>query len=120
MSALALGLPADAKGAEIVTALADARQREPIPPVVVERAAAPCKQNVMTGDAIDLLKFPTPLIHDGDGGRYIQSFGMNIAKTPDGSWTNWSINRMMLVDHNRLACLIPPPQHHPPPVRGRR
>ncbi|MFH8380246.1 UbiD family decarboxylase domain-containing protein [Kitasatospora sp. NPDC018058] len=65
----------------------------------------------MTGDAIDLLKFPTPLIYDGDGGRYIQSFGMNIAKTPDGSWTNWSINRMMLVDHNRLACLIPPPQH---------
>ncbi|WP_042420604.1 UbiD family decarboxylase [Streptacidiphilus anmyonensis] len=109
--ALALGLPADARGADIVTALADARRREPIPPEVVERSAAPCKQNVMTGDEIDLLKFPTPLIHDGDGGRYIQSFGMNIARTPDGSWTNWSINRMMLVDRNRLACLIPPPQH---------
>jgi 4-hydroxy-3-polyprenylbenzoate decarboxylase len=109
--ALALGLPAEASGADIVTALADARLREPIAPRVVERDAAPCKENVMKGDEVDLLKFPTPLIHDGDGGRYIQSFGMNIARTPDGSWTNWSINRMMLVDRNRLACLIPPLQH---------
>jgi 4-hydroxy-3-polyprenylbenzoate decarboxylase len=36
---------------------------------------------------------------------------MNIAKTPDGSWTNYSINRMMIVDRRRLSCLIPPPQH---------
>ena len=33
--ALALGLPADAKGADIVTALADARAREPIPPRIL-------------------------------------------------------------------------------------
>jgi UbiD family decarboxylase len=36
---------------------------------------------------------------------------MNIVKTPDGSWTNWSINRMMIHDRNTLACLIPSPQH---------
>lgn len=107
--ALALGLPADARGADIITALADARTREPIPPRVLE--TGPCKQNIMRGDDIDLLRFPTPLIHDGDGGRYIQTYGMNIAKTPDGTWTNWSINRMMLLDRNRLSCLIPPPQH---------
>ena len=109
--ALALGLPADAKGADIVNALAAARDRDPIPPVEIPAQGAPCKENVMLGDDVDLMKFPTPLIHDGDGGRYIQSFGLNIAKTPDGSWTNWSVNRMMLVDRNRLACLIPPPQH---------
>ncbi|MBU3062369.1 UbiD family decarboxylase [Nocardia sp. NEAU-G5] len=107
--ALALGLPATARGADIVTALADARTRQPIPPKIVE--TGPCKDNVMLGADVDLLKFPTPLIHDGDGGRYIQTWGMNIARTPDGSWTNWSINRMMLVDRNRLACLIPPLQH---------
>jgi UbiD family decarboxylase len=32
-------------------------------------------------------------------------------RTPDAAWTNWSVNRMMLVDRNRLACLIPPNQH---------
>lgn len=36
---------------------------------------------------------------------------MNIARTPDGSWTNWSINRMMIAGKDRLACLIPAPQH---------
>jgi 4-hydroxy-3-polyprenylbenzoate decarboxylase len=107
--AIALGLPPDASGADIVTALADARGREPIPPQVVD--SGPCKQNVLRGAEIDLLRFPTPLIHDGDGGRYLQTYGLNIAKTPDGTWTNWSINRMMLLDRNRLACLIPPPQH---------
>jgi len=109
--ALAMGLPADANGADIITAMADARGREPVPPRIVPAQGAPCKENIMLGDDIDLLKFPTPLIHEGDGGRYIQTYGMNIVCTPDGSWTNWSINRMMLVDRNRLACLIPPPQH---------
>ncbi|MGF6882426.1 UbiD family decarboxylase [Nocardia sp. GAS34] len=75
--------------------------------MVVERAEAPCKQNIMLGDDIDLLKFPTPWIHGNDGGRYIQTFGANIVKTPDGSWTNWSINRMMIHDRSSLACLLP-------------
>ncbi|HEU5424728.1 MAG TPA: UbiD family decarboxylase [Nitrolancea sp.] len=109
--ALALGLPAEATGQQIVAALADARGKPGIPPVEVERSQAPCKQNVMVGDDIDLFAFPTPLVHGNDGGRYIQTYGMNIAKTPDGSWTNWSINRMMIHDRNTLACLIPAPQH---------
>ncbi|MET9490509.1 UbiD family decarboxylase [Nocardia sp. NPDC006630] len=109
--ALAVGLPYDATGQQIVEALADARSKPGIAPVVVWPADAPCKQNIVTGDDIDLFAFPTPLIHGGDGGRYIQTYGMNIVKTPDGSWTNWSINRMMIADKNTLACLIPGPQH---------
>ncbi|MFI0895139.1 UbiD family decarboxylase [Streptomyces sp. NPDC020983] len=108
---LALGLGPDASGQEIVETLVAARSAEGIPPVVVPREDAPCKQNVMTGDAIDLFAFPTPLIHGNDGGRYIQTYGMNIAATPDGSWTNWSVNRMMIAGPDTLACLIPPPQH---------
>ncbi|WP_438939800.1 UbiD family decarboxylase domain-containing protein [Catenulispora rubra] len=77
----------------------------------MDRDAAPCKQNVMLGADVDLFRFPTPLIHGNDGGRYLQTYGMNIAKTPDGSWTNWSINRMMIHDARTLACLIPAPQH---------
>jgi len=107
--ALALGLPPDAPGRAIIEGLAAARGRPGIPPRVLPNG--PCKENVMIGADVDLLKFPTPLIHASDGGRYIQTYGMNIVRTPDGSWTNWSINRMMLVDRNRLACLIPPNQH---------
>lgn len=109
--ALALGLPADASGQQIVEVLVAARSAEGIPPVVVSASDAPCKQNIMLGKDIDLFAFPTPLIHGNDGGRYIQTYGMNIAKTPDGSWTNWSVNRMMIAGKDTLACLIPGPQH---------
>ena len=109
--ALALGLPADTSGQEIVEALAAAREKPGIPPVVVDRESAPCKENVVTGADVDLFAFPTPLIHGNDGGRYLQIYGMNIVKTPDGSWTNWSINRMMIAGKDTLACLIPGPQH---------
>jgi UbiD family decarboxylase len=109
--ALSLGLSATASGPEIMDAIVAARARPGVPPVAVDRAQAPCKQNVMRGEDIDLLAFPTPLIHGNDGGRYIQTYGMNIARTPDGSWTNWSINRMMVAGKDRLACLIPAPQH---------
>lgn len=109
--ALALGLPAGATGQQIVDTLATARARPGIPPVVVDRADAPCKQNVMLGDDIDLFAFPTPKLHGNDGGRYLQTYGMNIARTPDGSWTNWSVNRMMIAGKDTLACLIPAPQH---------
>lgn len=106
---LALGLPPDSPPLEIVRMLAAARARPVIPPRVV--SSAPCKEHVMRGEAVDLLRLPTPLIHGHDGGRYLQTYGLNIVRTPDGSWTNWSINRMMLLDGKRLGCLIPPNQH---------
>ncbi|MFJ4653333.1 UbiD family decarboxylase [Nocardia sp. NPDC088792] len=108
---LALGLPADATGQALMEALVAARDKPGIPPVEVDRADAPCKQNIMLGADIDLLKFPTPWIHGNDGGRYIQTWGLNIARTPDGSWTSWSVNRMMIHDAKSLACLIAPVQH---------
>ncbi|MHB8348739.1 MAG: UbiD family decarboxylase [Acidiferrobacterales bacterium] len=108
--ALSLGLPVTATGQDIIEALVAARGRPGIPPVTVAPADAPCKQNILRGDEIDLMTFPTPWIHGNDGGRYIQTYGVNIAKTPDGSWTNWSVNRMMIADKDTLACLIPPPQ----------
>jgi len=108
---LALGLPADSDPLDAVRSLAEARKRPLIRPRVVASSQAPCKQNVLRGNDVDLLRFPTPWIHGADGGRYFQTYGLNIVRTPDGSWTNWSINRMMLLDRNRLACLIPPNQH---------
>lgn len=107
--ALALGLPADAPGRSLIEGLAAARGRPGIPPRWLP--TGPCKENIMLGGDVDLFRFPAPLIHACDGGRYMQTYGLNIVRTPEGSWTNWSINRMMLVDRNRLACLIPPNQH---------
>ncbi|MEU6580871.1 UbiD family decarboxylase [Nocardia sp. NPDC046763] len=108
---MALGLPAEAKGQELMEALVAARSKPGIPPVEVPKEGAPCKQNVLLGDDVDLTIFPTPRIHGNDGGRYIETWGINIARTPDGSWTNWSVNRMMIHDRKSLACLIAPVQH---------
>ena len=107
--AVALGFAPSAPGRDLVEALASATRRPGIPPRWMP--TGPCKENVMRGDQVDLLRFPTPFIHGTDGGRYIQTYGMNIVRTPDGKWTNWSINRMMLFDRNKLTCLIPPNQH---------
>ena len=107
--ALSLGLAPRATGREIITALVSARERPPIPPRVVE--TGPCKENILLGDDADLLRLPTPLLHDGDGGRFLNTFGIIVARTPDGTWTNWSIARIMILDKNRMTGIVGPLQH---------
>jgi 4-hydroxy-3-polyprenylbenzoate decarboxylase len=107
--ALSLGLDPGASAKEIVERIAEARDRPPLPP---RRAATgPCKENVILGDKIDLLQLPAPLLHDGDGGRFLNTFGVIVAQTPDKKWTNWSIARIMLVDERRMAGIVAPNQH---------
>ncbi|HKF50525.1 MAG TPA: UbiD family decarboxylase [Terracidiphilus sp.] len=108
--ALALGLPAETKPLDIVEALARAMAAAPIPPVVVERGE--CQENVLTGDKASLEIFPTPLIHAGDGGRYFNTLGCWVLRSPDGKWTNWSIARGMVLDGKRLSGPIAPYQHN--------
>jgi 4-hydroxy-3-polyprenylbenzoate decarboxylase len=94
---------------EIVDALVRARYAEPIPPRIV--STGPCKEVVATGDDVDLRRLPAPLLHGNDGGRYINTYGMVIARTPDGSWTNWSVARVQLLDERRMTGLVVPTQH---------
>ena len=107
--AISLGLDPHAHGGEIIRALADARTRPGIPPRVV--ATGPCKENILLGDDIDLLRLPAPIIHGEDGGRFINTWGIVIVQTPDGSWTNWSITRQMVFDRTRMTGLVVPNQH---------
>lgn len=44
-----------------------------IPPVLVPREKALCKEVVLTGDQIDLTTFPFMQVNPGDGGRYINT-----------------------------------------------
>jgi len=63
------------------------------------------------GEDVDVLKFPIPLIHGGDGGRYIGTWHTVITKDPDSSWVNWGMYRLMVHDRNTLGCLFPLQQH---------
>jgi UbiD family decarboxylase len=107
--ALSLGLKPEASGKEIVEALVAARQIPGIAPKRVQ--ASPCKQNIWVGADVDLLRFPTPLVHAGDGGRYFGTWATVVAQTPDKRWTNWGIARVMLLDRNRLTGIVHPLQH---------
>ena len=66
-----LGLPDDADDKATVRHLKDA-YRNPVRPVTVDHG--PCKENILTGDAIDLEQFPAPRWHATDGGKFIDTF----------------------------------------------
>lgn len=109
--ALSVGLPPETGAAELVDHLVRTRDAEPLPPRPVPRDTAPCKENVLLGQAASLGRFAIPRIHEKDGGLYLNTWGVIIAKTPDGAWTNWSITRIMMLDDRRMTGLVIPPQH---------
>lgn len=108
--ALSLGLPADTSANAIVENMSQ-WERNPgrLPLRMVH--SAPCKENKLLGDAVDLLSFPTPLIHAGDGGRYFGTMAVLVTQTPDKCWTNWSIQRCMLQGRDKLNINIPGGKH---------
>ncbi|MGW1616070.1 UbiD family decarboxylase [Streptomyces sp. NPDC002285] len=109
--ALSVGLPPETGAAEIVDHLVRTRDAAPVPPRTVPREAAPCKQNVLLGENATLDRFAIPRIHEKDGGRYLNTWGVIVARTPDGGWVNWSISRIMMLDGMRMTGLVVPPQH---------
>ena len=96
--ALALGCEPDPR--KMIAVMRNATTNQ-IPPVIVNKGA--CQQNVDRGDAVDVLKFPTPKWHRLDGGRYIGTMGLIIAKDPETGRRNVGIYREMILGPNRIA-----------------
>jgi len=107
-TAMALGLPPQTAAKEIMEVYLKRKER-PVKPKVVENG--PCKENVLVGKDVDLLRFPSPLIHEGDGGRYIGTWHTVVTKDPDSSWVNWGMYRLMIHDRTTMGCLFPQQQH---------
>lgn len=106
-----LGLPASTPMNEIIDFLLECKKKKPIPPTLVDNSKAPFKKNKLVGDQVNLNALPAPVLHEEDGGKYIQTYGMFILQTPDKSWTNWSIARAMIYDDKHLTGLVVSPQH---------
>jgi UbiD family decarboxylase len=109
--ALSLGLSHNVTTRLLVEHVAQAHQRPPIPPKLIPADSAPCKQNILLGEQASLDRFPIPLVHQDDGGRYVNTWGIIVARTPDGRWTNWSISRIMMIDGRHMTGLVLPQQH---------
>ena len=108
-----IGLPLDANVMDMQAAYIKSIENGKVhPPKIVEKKDAPCKENIWLGDDIDLGKIPAPLLHGGDADRVMQTAGLNICQTPDGKWTNWSINRSSMIDKNHMAGFWVPTQHN--------
>ncbi|MBN1227079.1 MAG: UbiD family decarboxylase [Deltaproteobacteria bacterium] len=106
--AIALGMDPETSLKDIYDEYAR-RMEHPIPPVVVKDG--PCKENIIRGDDIDIFRFPAPLIHDGDGGRYAGTWAFEITKDLHSSWVNWAIHRVMIYNRNTVAGLFTQGKH---------
>ncbi len=82
---------------------------KPIPAKVVKDS--PLFENVYKENEIDLLKFPTPMWHEHDGGRYIGTGSIDITCDPDEGWVNWGTYRVMIHDKNTVGFYISPGKH---------
>ncbi len=109
--ALGFDLPLEARGVNLVRALREKQEkgRQPIPPVEV--ATGPLKENVFTGDGVNVLAFPTPKWHELDGGRYIGTGTMTIMRDPDDGWINLGAYRAMIQDRDVISLNITPGHH---------
>ena len=106
--ALAMDLDVDTHPREIIEQYLK-RTEKPIKPVLVNDG--PCKENIKIGDEVDLFEFPVPFMHEGDGGRYIGTFHLTIAKDLEGDWVNWGMYRHMLHDKNTVGVHMSPLTH---------
>lgn len=108
--AVALGLPTDKSKLELVRlASRKVKAARPIPPQEVK--SGPVMENKMTGDDIDLFKFPALRFHESDGGRYMGTGDNLINAEPDSGFINTGTYRMELHDRNLLGLWMSPGQH---------
>lgn len=101
--AIMMDLPADTHPRELIDEYVRRRNKQ-IKPVVVKDG--PCKENVYLGDKVDLFKFPVPMIHEGDGGRYIGTWHVTITRDLESGWVNWGMYRLMVHDKNSVGILL--------------
>ncbi len=111
---LTFGLPTNATGLDFLEILRpklaewDAALHKHGPQFVKD---GPILENVLSGDKIDLFKFPVPKYHEEDGGRYIGTGDAVITQDPDTGQINLGTYRIMVHDKNTTALYISPGHH---------
>ena len=106
--AAGLGLPPDTPVRRLYEIYAE-REQKLIPPIRVNDA--PCKEVVIPGDKVDLFDLPVPMVHEGDGGRYLGTWDLVVSKSAEGDWVNWGMYRFM-VHNETLLTGYPRPTSH--------
>ena len=77
--------------------------RNPVEPRIV--VDGPCKENIFTGNGVDVYKFPTPKWHRLDGGRYIGTLGVVITRDIDTGIRNAGIYRLQIHAKDKISLI---------------
>ena len=78
----------------------------PIGPTFVS-GAAPCQEIVLTGDNIDITRFPVPIYSPQDGGPYITA-GIFVCRDPEIGVNDIGHYRAQIVDRNNFTFFAQP------------
>jgi UbiD family decarboxylase len=108
---MTLGFPTDLTKLELSEAFLDTYLRDLKTVPYEEVTEAPILENVLTGDAVDVTRFPAPTWHAGDGGRYIGTGSFNITRDPEENWVNLGTYRVMIHDRKSVGFYISPGKH---------
>ncbi|MCL4744414.1 MAG: UbiD family decarboxylase [Burkholderiaceae bacterium] len=98
-----LGFPKNASNKDLVRHVLETN-RKAIPPVQVD--TGPVKQNIVTGEKIDLFEFPVPRWHPLEGGRYINTFASIVTRDPDTGVMNVGVYRGMISTKKSISVLL--------------
>ncbi len=111
--AVALGLSPGLSKIETMRAAAqriNQAQMAPLAPRQIEARQAPVMQNVVRDEQVDLTRFPVPLFHASDGGRYLGTGDSVINRDPDSDFVNMGTYRMQLHEPALLGLWMSPGQ----------
>ncbi|HXP30993.1 MAG TPA: UbiD family decarboxylase [Stellaceae bacterium] len=105
--ALTLGFAEPQGPLDVVRAYRDRMKiHAPILPRMV--ATGPVLENIDRDDAVDVLKFPVPFLHEHDGGRYIGTHDLVVMRDPEDGWVNAATYRVMVQDRNTVGLWMSP------------
>jgi phenylphosphate carboxylase beta subunit len=98
--ALIMGMPKNSSLVELMREWVKRAQNK-IPPKFV--ATGSCKENILKGDQINLLKFPVPKVFPRDGGRFFGTTASTISRDPEKGWLNIGVYRLQALDQKTLG-----------------
>jgi UbiD family decarboxylase len=108
---MTLGFPDHLTKAELSDAFRETylKQQRIIAHEIVEDG--PVLENIMMGEEVDVLKFPAPIWHEKDGGRYIGTGTYSITRDPEENWLNAGAYRAQVHDRKSVGILMVPGHH---------
>jgi 4-hydroxy-3-polyprenylbenzoate decarboxylase len=108
--AIAMGLDENLSTREMIAATRRIMRRR-IAPRIVAKSAATVNENVLTGAAIDVTRFPAPKFWPGDGGRYVGTGDITLTRDPVTRRINVGCYRQMVQSRDRVSLYCSPGKH---------